>query len=284
MGAVGKGGTAEYGEKFAYHKIDDIDEALRGALVLHGVVCTVTKISDRKLEYYEKEDKWKNLKITWYAECLVTIELVNADVPSDKMEIVGWGQGLDSSDKATGKAISYAAKAAYLSAFHLRGQPDNEEDNHEAPPPKYAKPTDTASATKSVESKPAETKPAAAKQTTKATPPKVEPKKSLPKIENLAPEVQSWVKGCQQCDDIESLGMWLPGLEQESDEIKNALKPFVTEQKKICWSGEIERCATIQEWEDVGNRIAKDPNKELHNALHEIYRAKKKVLKEKEGS
>jgi len=45
------------------------------------------------------------------------------------MSIHGWGQGIDYGDKATGKAISYAAKAAYLSAFHLRGQPDNEGDD-----------------------------------------------------------------------------------------------------------------------------------------------------------
>ena len=42
---------------------------------------------------------------------------------------------MDYSDKATGKAISYAAKAAYLSAFHLRGQPDSESDDIRRPAP-----------------------------------------------------------------------------------------------------------------------------------------------------
>ena len=129
MGAVGKGGRTTYGEKYAYHKIDDIDDKLRQSLVEHGVVASISKIDDRHLEHFEGTDKQGNPRTTWYAECALSIELVNADTPEERMTIMGWGQGLDYSDKATGKAISYAAKAAYLSAFHLRGQPDNESDN-----------------------------------------------------------------------------------------------------------------------------------------------------------
>lgn len=134
MGAVGKGGKTDYGERFAYHKIDDIDDKLRVALIEHGVVATIAKIESRKLDHFQDVDKYGKPRITWYAECLITIDLVNADNPEEKTSIAGWGQGLDYSDKATGKAISYAAKAAYLSAFHLRGQPDNEADNINAQP------------------------------------------------------------------------------------------------------------------------------------------------------
>lgn len=129
MGAVGKGGRVDYGEKYAFHKIDDIDEKLRLALIEHGVVCIITEINDRKLEYFVEKDKYGKERSAWYAECAITIELINADNPEERKTIRGWGQGLDYSDKATGKAVSYASKAAYLSAFHLRGQPDNEQDN-----------------------------------------------------------------------------------------------------------------------------------------------------------
>lgn len=129
MGAIGKGGRTNYGDRFEYHRIDDIDERLREALVRHGVVATIVEISDDSLKSIEDTDKYGNPRITWSAECKIRIELVNADNPTDRATFVGWGQGLDYSDKATGKAISYAAKAAYLSAFHLRGQPDNEQDN-----------------------------------------------------------------------------------------------------------------------------------------------------------
>lgn len=138
MGAIGKGGNTTYGERYAYHKIDDIDDKLREALIENGIVAVISKIDSRPVEHVS--DPGRDGKLTWCAECLITITLINADNPVETLDIVGWGQGIDYSDKATGKAISYAAKAAYLSAFHLRGQPDNEQDNIRRPvrpkPPK----------------------------------------------------------------------------------------------------------------------------------------------------
>ena len=128
MGAVGKGGQTSYGERFEYHRIDDIDDKLRQALIAHGVVATITEISDRELSHFEAPDKNGKPRTTWHAACTISITVVNADAPNEQVVLRGWGQGIDFSDKATGKAISYAAKSAYLSAFHLRGQPDNEKD------------------------------------------------------------------------------------------------------------------------------------------------------------
>lgn len=132
MGAIKKTGKTNYGEKFEYHKIDDVDDKLQDALVKHGVVATVTNIRDSKLESREGVDKYGNSRVEYSAQCLIEITLVNADNPSDTSMIIGWGQGLDYSDKAIGKAMSYAQKSAYLSAFHLRGQPDIEEDSSQS--------------------------------------------------------------------------------------------------------------------------------------------------------
>jgi len=129
LGAVGKGGQTNYGERYKYHRIDDIDDKLREALITNGVVATVSSIDNRVLEHFEETDRQGKPRTTWYAECTLQIELVNVDKPDERLIIHGWGQGIDYSDKATGKAISYAAKAAYLSAFHLRGQPDSEQDD-----------------------------------------------------------------------------------------------------------------------------------------------------------
>ena len=193
MGAVGKGGQTNYGEKFAYHKIDDIDEALRGALVQHGVVATVREINDRKLDHFEETDRQGKPRTTWYAECLIVIELVNADDPKDISTIVGWGQGLDYSDKATGKAISYAAKSAYLSAFHLRGQPDNEEDN-------IVKPGKSAAEAKTAP--------------------------------DLSAAAKSWVDAINQADCIDSLNAVGEGLRNETPEMQNAARPFYAKKMK----------------------------------------------------
>jgi len=287
MGAVGKGGKTNYGEKFEYHRIDDIDEALRGALVQHGVVVMIRAIKDRKLEHYSEPDKYGNPRTTWYAECMVVIELVNADDPKDTSSIVGWGQGLDYGDKATGKAISYAAKAAYLSAFHLRGQPDNEEDDIKAPPPANA-PTEAPAANQpritDAASVPKATKPATSK-VSKASVPKEAPKvelKKLPDIESLPAEVKKWIEGCQKCDDIDSLVVWMEGFGHESDELKVAVDPYLTEKKKVCWAKKISQCKTVEELADVGNLIASDKNKEMHSALHALYSyVKLELIKEK---
>lgn len=267
MGAVGKGGKTNYGEKFEYHKIDDVDAALRVALVEHGVVATLVSISDRKMKRSSEMDKYNNLRTVYCCECLVTIKLVNADDPEDTTSIVGWGQGLDYGDKATGKAISYAAKAAYLSSFHLRGQPDNEADNMGASPIPVKEPLPKP------EAKPSAAK--AAKPTVKQEEPVV-----LPDYDSLSVEVQTWINACRTCDDMDMLRGLEPGLKEESESIKKMVMPFFEEQKKVCWAFEINKCKTIPELNAVGKAIADDKNKSLHTALHAVYGAKVKSLKE----
>jgi hypothetical protein len=129
MGGQAKTGQTSYGDHYKYHKIDDIDDALRRALVKHNVVAVIVRIDRGELQYSQGQDKYGKPRTTWSADCMVEIQLINADTPAERLSIFGWGQGLDYSDKASGKAISYAAKAAYLSAFHLRGQPDSESDD-----------------------------------------------------------------------------------------------------------------------------------------------------------
>jgi len=128
MGAVGKGGQTSYGERFQYHKIDDIDDPLRKALVECGLTVVPVDFKVSSLEHFIEKDRNGKDRTVYCTECILTLRITNADDPNDHIDIVGWGHGLDYSDKSTGKATSYAAKAAYLSAFHLRGQPDNEED------------------------------------------------------------------------------------------------------------------------------------------------------------
>ena len=221
MGAIGKSGQATYGDKYAYHKIDDIDDKLRGALIEHGVVAMIVAIQDRKLDHYqEPPDKFGKVKTTWYCECMVTIELVNVDNPEDRTKIVGWGQGLDNGDKATGKAISYAAKSAYLSAFHLRGQPDNEADNIPKPPP--------------VEEKP-------------AAPARTE-------------EQRLWIDKLHKCDSVASLEETATEFRNQSPELQSSIEPVYTESHKRCWMLDMDKCKTIAELEEFKPRLAGKPD------------------------
>lgn len=247
MGAVGKSGKANYGDRFEYHRIDDIDDKLRGALVEHGVVVVIVDIYNQSLVQYEEKDKYGNPRTTWKAECFVDIDLINVDDPKDKLCIVGWGQGLDYGDKATGKALSYAAKSAYLSAFHLRGQPDNEQDNIPSPP---------ASAVK-----------------------KTPQKAKLPDYDLVSPDTQEIINAIRQADCMTSLAALLPGIEAENEHMRKLVMPFFEDQKKSCWEAEINRCTTEDGLRAVGAEIAKDKNKELHAALQGVYATKLKSLR-----
>ena len=62
-------------------------------------------------------------------EATVEVTFINADDPEDRCSFKAVGHGIDRSDKAPGKATTYAVKTVYLNAFHLKGQPDNEADD-----------------------------------------------------------------------------------------------------------------------------------------------------------
>jgi hypothetical protein len=129
MGAVGKTGQSTQGGRYEFHKIDDVEDELRKALIENEIIAIPVEVTEQELVCTTD----KNGKSVWQASCKITIHLINADGTEEPpVQVQGWGQGNDYSDKATGKAYSYALKAAYLSAFHLRGQPDTEPENIEA--------------------------------------------------------------------------------------------------------------------------------------------------------
>ena len=130
IGAVEKKGKADKSVGgYPFQKIDDVEDAMRKALVTHGVFAYICKFDNRKIEKTGGQSRGGNPE--WYAEVDVTVRCVNIDKPDETVELPGWGQGFDYSDKCTAKAVAYALKMAYLSAFHLRGQPDNESDDKE---------------------------------------------------------------------------------------------------------------------------------------------------------
>jgi len=131
LGAIGKDGQySGGGASFAYHKIDDVVDHLRPLLVKHGVTYTINTVASELREYDHvsyyngKENHKRGL------HSVVTLKAVffNADDPTQTMEAIAPGDGIDFADKSYGKAVSYALKAILLAVFQLRGQPDNEAD------------------------------------------------------------------------------------------------------------------------------------------------------------
>jgi ERF superfamily len=128
IGTVEKGGKApsEMGG-FAYVKADDVATAVRKQLVRHGVLATWT-VAEQTTEQVTFNTK-SGPRSNFFVQAHLDVTFTNVDAPEESMTVRTMGHGIDSSDKAPGKAVTYALKTLYIGLFHLRGQVDNESED-----------------------------------------------------------------------------------------------------------------------------------------------------------
>lgn len=67
-------------------------------------------------------------KQQFYVRVKASYVIVNVDKPEEWFTTCGYGDGIDSGDKATGKAITYARKYALIDAFNLSKGDDPDKD------------------------------------------------------------------------------------------------------------------------------------------------------------
>ena len=72
-----------------------------------------------------------------------TYRFVNIENPEEYIEITTYGDGIDTQDKAVGKAMTYADKYALLKAYKIITGDDPDQE-HSPDTAKYTKPTKTA--------------------------------------------------------------------------------------------------------------------------------------------
>jgi len=134
-GPIAKDGKTDYGERFAYHQIDDVLGAIRKPFLNNGLDLDLTLIRHRLkiIPGVNKQGQPRNEYIT-----VVDIEITvtNIDDPADSIARIMTGYGFDFADKGPGKAVSYALKTWLLPKLFLKGNPDNE-----AAPPSDNRPT-----------------------------------------------------------------------------------------------------------------------------------------------
>lgn len=115
----------------------DVFTKVNESMVAHGVVCIKKSfVFDRF--YYEGEKTFYN-KYSKQTETIKTFQrevigtyvghLVNIDNPEEREEISAIGQGIDSQDKASGKAQTYAMKQALLDTFVISTGTDTDNDH-----------------------------------------------------------------------------------------------------------------------------------------------------------
>lgn len=102
------------GMKYSIVSHDAVTAAVRPILVKHGVV------------YYPLAmNMEQNGNRT---QAVMTVRFQNIDDPSDHMDVVTAGYGIDDQDKGPGKAISYSVKYALLKALGLESGDDPDTD------------------------------------------------------------------------------------------------------------------------------------------------------------
>lgn len=134
LGPIGKGGTAPPAMGgYAFRQIEDVTAALRPLLAAERLVCIPTV-----LERMETTRTTKNGVVQWVVDLCVEFawrctggEVVTARV---------WGQGLDTGDKATQKAMTAALKSMLTVVFCISAGGDAEAEVIEEARPSSAAP------------------------------------------------------------------------------------------------------------------------------------------------
>ena len=110
-----KKGDDKVNNMYSFVSHDEVTARLHPLMVKHGIVC-MTSITNHAQDGNR-------------TEATITLTFVNVDSPADKVEVGGFGYGIDPQDKGPGKAVSYAVKVLLLKTFLLEtGERDNEAD------------------------------------------------------------------------------------------------------------------------------------------------------------
>lgn len=131
VGAVGKG---DYNKQqgFKYRGIDAVMNALNPAMIKHKIFCT-----PEVLEQTREERETKNGANLIYSVCRMRYRFYTTDGSS--VEAVVVGEGMDSGDKATNKAMAVAFKYACFQTFCIPTENLMDDPDKETPPPSTKK-------------------------------------------------------------------------------------------------------------------------------------------------
>ena len=100
---------------------EKVTTSIRSAMVKHGLVMypfhedTTLHVVHSERTYNGETSK----TVSYMEEASIKYRIVNIDDPNDFIEVVSRGHGLDTQDKAPGKAMTYAYKYALLRTFML---------------------------------------------------------------------------------------------------------------------------------------------------------------------
>lgn len=134
VGIVGKNDYNSQ-QKFKYRGIDAVMNALNPAMIKHRIFCV-----PEVMEQSREERESKNGSNLIYSICKIKYHFYASD--GSQVEVVVIGEGMDSGDKATNKAMSVAFKYACFQTFCIPTE-DMMDDPDASTPPESKKKEDS---------------------------------------------------------------------------------------------------------------------------------------------
>lgn len=128
IATVAKGLTVGDG-KFAYKAVSEreVVDAVKPVEFKYGIKSMPV---NRKI-IVDKETTTKSGNTNQFIRIETTFRFTNVDNPSDYIDVVTYGDGVDSSDKSPGKAMTYGDKYALLKAYKIATGDDPDPDKSE---------------------------------------------------------------------------------------------------------------------------------------------------------
>ena len=120
LGVVAKNLEVDTGKGKSYKAVSerDILDTVKPLEVKHGIYSYPVNREVIESNLLESETKY-GVKTTLVTRIKTTYRFVNADEPTDFIEMVTFAEGLDSQDKGSGKAMTYADKYALMKAYKI---------------------------------------------------------------------------------------------------------------------------------------------------------------------
>lgn len=126
LGTVAKNLSVPTGKSSGYKAVSEKDvlDAVKPLEAKYGVysyACDRKVIDSGELVSTRKDFQTGEIKESkqMYLRLEIIYRFVNIDNPNEYIEIKSYGDGIDSGDKATGKAMTYADKYALLKAYKI---------------------------------------------------------------------------------------------------------------------------------------------------------------------
>lgn len=136
VGAIGKTKSAD-GLNYNFRSIDDVLAKVQPLLVKHKLIYW-PDVLDLKIERRDevKEGEWKGKpyrRESHWTQVFATVRYTVSDAENgDTITVTVVGEGLDNSDKACGKALTYAEKAFLIQLLAIPAQ-DTSDPDYERP-------------------------------------------------------------------------------------------------------------------------------------------------------